>query len=131
LQGRYLLLYFYPKDSTPVCTVQGCMLREHHSQFSALNCAILGISRDTVKSHEKFKAKHEFPFDLLSDTEETLCQAFEVLKNKSMFGVQVRGIERSSFLINPEGVLVKEWRKVKVTTHIADVLETLQQLQQG
>jgi peroxiredoxin Q/BCP len=128
-KGRYVLLYFYPKDSTPGCTQEGQAFRDHIQQFTALNCVIVGVSRDSLKSHENFKCKQEFPFDLISDTEENLCQLFDVIKMKNMYGKQVRGIERSSFLINPEGVLIKEWRKVKVANHINEVLEQLQQLQ--
>jgi peroxiredoxin Q/BCP len=125
-KGHYVLLYFYPKDSTPGCTQQGQAFRDQINEFSALNCVILGVSRDSLRSHENFKAKQNFPFDLLSDSDETLCQLFEVIKMKNMYGKQVRGIERSSFLINPDGVLVKEWRKVKVAGHVREVLAQLQ-----
>jgi thioredoxin-dependent peroxiredoxin len=127
-QGQNVVLYFYPKDSTPGCTQEGQDFKARYSEFSALNCAIFGISRDSLKSHENFKCKQEFPFDLLSDNEEQLCQLFDVIKMKNMYGKQVRGIERSTFLINSAGVLMYEWRKVKVKDHVTDVLEQLQQL---
>lgn len=127
-KGKKLVLYFYPKDNTPGCTQQGIAFRDHFQAFQALNTAILGVSRDSVKSHEGFKAKQQFPFDLLSDQDETLCQLFDVIKMKNMYGKQVRGIERSSFLIDENGVLIHEWRKVQVKTHIGDVLNVLQQL---
>lgn len=125
--GKFVLLYFYPKDNTPGCTQQAQSLRDNYEQFAALNTVILGVSRDSVRSHDNFKAKHELPFDLLADTDETLCQAFDVIKMKNMYGKQVRGIERSSFLINPEGVLIQSWRKVKVKTHCDELLQALKQ----
>ncbi len=121
-QGKNLIIYFYPKDSTPGCTTQGIAFRDHYAAFQAKNTEIFGISRDSLKSHENFKAKFEFPFELLSDKEETACQLFDVIKMKNMYGKQVRGIERSTFFINAEGVLVKEWRKVRVKDHIEAVL---------
>lgn len=124
--GRKLVLYFYPKDNTPGCTQEGQAFRDHFNQFRQLNAEILGVSRDSVKVHEGFKAKHEFPFDLLADQEEQLCQLFDVIKMKNMYGKQVRGIERSTFLIDENGVLIKEWRKVKVKTHADEVLQALQ-----
>ena len=127
-QGKFLVLYFYPKDSTPGCTTQGIQFRDHYAAFQALNCEIFGISRDSIKSHENFKKKFSFPFELLSDAEELACQQFDVIKMKNMYGKQVRGIQRSTFLIDPNGVLVKEWRAVKVEGHVAEVLSTLKQL---
>lgn len=124
--GKKLLLYFYPKDNTPGCTQEGLAFRDHIGQFEALNTAILGVSRDSVKMHEGFKCKQAFPFDLLSDQDEQLCQLFDVIKMKNMYGKQVRGIERSSFLIDENGVLIQEWRKVKVKTHVEEVLQALQ-----
>lgn len=124
-QGQKLLLYFYPKDNTPGCTQEGQAFRDHYQQFQALNTQILGISRDSVKVHEGFKLKQAFPFDLISDADETLCQLFDVIKMKNMYGKQVRGIERSSFLIDEQGKLIKEWRKVQVKTHVAEVLAAL------
>lgn len=124
-QGRYVVLYFYPKDNTPGCTQEGQSFRDNIEKFSALNAVILGVSRDTVRVHEGFKCKQEFPFDLLSDENEKLCQLFGVIKMKNMYGKQVRGIERSTFLIDPSGMLINEWRKVKVSKHIEEVLATL------
>ncbi len=121
-RGKNLIIYFYPKDSTPGCTTQGIAFRDHYQSFKDANTEIFGVSRDSLKSHENFKAKFEFPFELLSDEEETACQIFDVIKMKNMYGKQVRGIERSTFLINNEGVLVKEWRKVRVKDHIEAVL---------
>ncbi len=130
-QGKNVILYFYPKDNTPGCTLEGREFRDHYPQFQALNTEIFGISRDSVRVHENFKAKQEFPFELLSDKEEQLCQQFDVIKMKNMYGKQVRGIERSTFLIDSNGILQHEWRKVKVKTHIAEVLETVQTMVKG
>lgn len=129
-RGKKVILYFYPKDNTPGCTQEGRDFRDHIEQFQAFNAVILGVSRDSVKVHEGFKCKQEFPFDLLSDKDEKLCQLFDVIKMKNMYGKQVRGIERSTFLIDEQGVLVHEWRKVKVKTHIAEVLQKLGELSQ-
>jgi peroxiredoxin Q/BCP len=120
--GKTLVIYFYPKDSTPGCTTQGQQFRDHYADFAAANTQIFGISRDSVKSHENFKAKFEFPFDLLADTEELACQLFGVIKMKKMYGKEVRGIERSTFIINTKGALIHEWRGVKVDGHIPEVL---------
>ncbi len=128
LRGRHVVLYFYPKDSTPGCTKEGQAFRDLHGEFDAAGATILGVSRDTLKCHDNFKAKHEFPFELLSDTEETLCRAFDVIKEKTLYGKKVMGIERSTFLIDAEGVLRAEWRKVKVDGHAEAVLEALQAL---
>lgn len=125
--GHNVLIYFYPKDNTAGCTQQAQIFRDNYAQFTALNTVILGVSRDSVRSHDNFKAKHELPFDLLADTDESLCQLFDVIKMKNMYGKQVRGIERSSFLINPEGVLIQSWRKVKVKTHCDELLQALKQ----
>jgi peroxiredoxin Q/BCP len=125
--GHNVLIYFYPKDSTPGCTQQAQFFRDNIEQFTVLNTVILGVSRDSVRSHDNFKAKHNLPFDLISDTDETLCQAFDVIKMKNMYGKQVRGIERSSFLINPEGILIQAWRKVKVKNHCEELLQALSQ----
>ena len=127
-QGQYVVLYFYPKDSTPGCTTEGQDFRDAYSQFQALNTQIFGISRDSLKSHENFKAKQNFPFELISDADEQLCQLFDVIKMKSMYGKQVRGIERSTFLIDLQGKLAHEWRKVSVKDHVNDVLNTLKQI---
>lgn len=123
--GQKVLLYFYPKDNTPGCTQEGQAFRDHYSQFQQLNTLILGVSRDSVKVHEGFKCKQAFPFDLLADQDEALCELFNVIKMKNMYGKQVRGIERSTFLIDEQGVLIKEWRKVQVKSHITEVLTTL------
>ena len=124
--GQNIVLYFYPKDSTPGCTTQGMQFRDHFEAFRAQNTVIFGISRDSLKSHENFKAKFSFPFELLSDTEEQACALFDVIKLKNMYGKQVRGIERSTFIIDKNGVLVKEWRKVKVNGHVEEVLSFIQ-----
>lgn len=120
--GKNIIVYFYPKDSTPGCTTQGMQFRDLYSEFQATNTEVVGISRDSLKSHENFKAKFSFPFELLSDTEETACKLFDVIKMKNMYGKQVRGIERSTFVIDKNGLLIKEWRKVKVNGHVEDVL---------
>lgn len=127
-RGKNVLLYFYPKDNTPGCTQEGRDFRDHYAQFQALNTEIFGISRDSVRVHENFKTKQAFPFDLLSDPDEQVCQLFDVIKMKNMYGKQVRGIERSTFLIDAGGVLIHEWRKVKVKTHVNEVLETIKGL---
>ena len=126
--GKTVVIYFYPKDSTPGCTTQGQQFRDHYANFAAANTEIFGISRDSIKSHENFKAKFEFPFDLLADTEELACQLFGVIKMKKMYGKEVRGIERSTFIINKEGVLIHEWRGVKVYGHIQEVLAFIRSL---
>jgi len=127
-QGKYLILYFYPRDNTPGCTTEGQNFRDKIAEFEALNTVILGVSRDSVRVHEGFKTKQSFPFDLLSDQEEKLCNLFDVIKMKNMYGKQVRGIERSTFLIDPNGILIHEWRKVKVKVHINEVLQTVKEL---
>ena len=127
-KGRGVVLYFYPKDSTPGCTTEGQDFRDLHPLFKALGWDILGISRDSVKSHENFKAKQGFPFDLLSDPEEKACAAYGVMKMKNMYGKQVRGIERSTFAIAPDGTLAKSWRGVKVPNHAQEVLEFVRTL---
>jgi thioredoxin-dependent peroxiredoxin len=124
-RGKTVVLYFYPKDSTPGCTLEGQDFRDNIAQFTALNAVVIGVSRDSLKSHENFKCKQEFPFDLLSDADEALCQLFDVIKMKNMYGKQVRGIERSTFLIDPQGELVKEWRKLSVKGHCEQVLLAL------
>lgn len=122
MRGAPLVLYFYPKDNTPGCTDEGVQFRDLHAEFVKLKCSVFGISRDTLKSHESFKAKMSFPFELLSDTDEIACKAFDVIKMKNMYGKQVRGIERSTFVIDKEGVLRKAWRGVKVPGHAQEVL---------
>ena len=128
LKGKNVVIYFYPKDSTPGCTTEGQDFRDNYTAFQELNTEILGVSRDSIKSHENFKAKQDFPFELLSDKEETLCQLFDVIKEKNMYGRKVMGIERSTFLIDTKGVLRREWRKVKVKGHVDEVLEAVREL---
>ncbi|MEW5889638.1 MAG: peroxiredoxin [Pseudomonadota bacterium] len=122
-RGKPLVLYFYPKDNTPGCTTEAQQFRDLHDEFVRVGCAIYGISRDSVKSHEGFKKKLALPFELLSDVEERACGLFGVIKMKNMYGKQVRGIERSTFVIDAAGVLRREWRGVKVPGHAAEVLE--------
>ncbi len=128
LEGKNIVIYFYPKDNTPGCTKETEGFRDAIKKFSKLNTIILGVSRDSVKSHENFKSKLDFSFDLLSDSEEKLCQQFDVIKEKSMYGKKVMGIERSTFLIDAKGVLRHEWRKVKVDSHVEEVLEAVNSL---
>lgn len=124
--GKNLVIYFYPKDSTPGCTNESIDFKDNYDIFQKLNTEIFGISRDSLKSHEKFKAKYSFPFELLSDTDEIACNLFDVIKMKNMYGKKVRGIERSTFLINTEGKLIDEWRGVKVNGHVQELIEFLQ-----
>jgi len=121
--GKKVVLYFYPKDNTPGCTTESIAFRDIHPQLLASNTVIFGISRDSLRSHEGFKSKLELPFELISDTDEQLCQLFNVIKMKNMYGKQVRGIERSTFVIDESGKLVKEWRGVKVADHAQAVLD--------
>ncbi len=125
LRGKNVVLYFYPRDSTPGCTTEGENFRDLHAEFSKLNTVILGVSRDTLKRHENFKNKYAFPFELLSDEDETLCRAFDVIKLKKLYGKESFGIERSTFLIDEHGILRYEWRKVKVKDHASAVLQTV------
>ncbi|MDR6394544.1 peroxiredoxin [Herbaspirillum seropedicae] len=127
-QGKNLVLYFYPKDDTPGCTTEGMQFRDLHAQFQAANTEIFGVSRDSLKSHENFKAKLGMPFELISDPDETLCTMFDVMKMKNMYGKQVRGVERSTFVIDGAGKVVKEWRGVKVPAHVDEVLAFIQTL---
>lgn len=127
-KGENLVLYFYPKDSTPGCTTEGQDFRDNHRKFRARKTRVFGISRDSLRSHENFKAKQEFPFELLSDADEKACKLFDVIKEKNMYGKKVMGIERSTFLIDAEGVLRKEWRGVKVPGHVEEVLEAVKEL---
>ena len=126
--GQWLVLYFYPRDDTPGCTQESNDFSAHYKKFTSNKCQVVGVSRDTMKSHEKFASKYELPFDLISDPDEKLCERFHVMKSKNMYGKQVRGIERSTFLFDPEGKLLEEWRKVKVTGHVEDVLNELMKL---
>lgn len=128
LKGHKVVMYFYPKDNTPGCTTEGQNFRDNYAKFKRAGAIILGISRDSVKTHENFKTKHEFPFDLLSDKEETLCQFFDVIKEKKLYGKVHMGIERSTFLIDEKGVLKQEWRKVKVPGHVDEVLQAVKAL---
>ena len=123
-----MVLYFYPKDSTPGCTREGQDFRDNYAKFKRAGAEIVGVSRDSLKSHENFKAKQEFPFELMSDKDEELCQVFDVIKMKNMYGKQVRGIERSTFLIDKNGVLQHEWRKVKVDGHADEVLKAVKEI---
>jgi peroxiredoxin Q/BCP len=127
-KGHPVVLYFYPKDNTPGCTTEGADFRDLYGEFRKLGAAVAGVSRDGMKSHEGFKAKMEFPFPLLSDADEKLCSLFGVIKMKNMYGKQVRGIERSTFVIDGKGVIAKEWRGVKVPGHAAEVLEFVRSL---
>lgn len=128
LKGQHVVLYFYPKDSTPGCTLEGQQFRDNHAKFKRQNTVILGVSRDSIKSHENFCSKQKFPFDLLSDADESLCKLFDVIKMKNMYGKKVRGIERSTFLIDDKGKLRQEWRKVKVDGHVDEVLAAVKAL---
>jgi len=128
LKGKKVVLYFYPKDNTPGCTLEGQDFRDLHAKFKRADTVVLGVSRDSVKSHEGFKAKQEYPFDLLADEKERACKIFDVIKPKNMYGKQVMGIERSTFLMDAKGVLRREWRKVKVDGHAAEVLEAAKAL---
>ena len=128
LKGKPVVIYFYPKDDTPGCTTESCGFRDHHAAFRRAGATILGVSRDSLASHEKFKAKYEFPFDLLSDSDETLCRLFDVIREKNMYGKKVMGVERSTFLIDGAGVLRAEWRKVKVDGHVEAVLAAVKAL---
>mgnify|MGYP001309569230 FL=1 len=127
-KGRHVVIYFYPKDDTPGCTTEGAAFRDLYPEFQAAGCDVVGVSRDTLTSHAKFKAKMAFPFELLADTDEAVCTMFGVMKMKNMYGKQVRGIERSTFLIDRDGVLRKEWRGVKVPGHVDDVLAAVKAL---
>jgi thioredoxin-dependent peroxiredoxin len=128
LKGYNVVLYFYPRDATPGCTTEGQDFRDNIRKFSSRKTKILGVSRDSIKSHEKFKTNQCFPFDLLSDEDEKLCNLFDVIKQKNMYGKKVMGIERSTFLIDDKGILRKEWRKVKIDGHVEEVLEAVKEL---
>jgi peroxiredoxin Q/BCP len=128
LRGSNVVVYFYPKDNTPGCTTESCDFTSLHAKFRKRNTVVLGVSRDSLASHEKFKAKFEMPFDLLSDGDEALCRLFDVIKEKNMYGKKVMGVERSTFLIDAEGKLRAEWRKVSVKGHAAEVLAAVEAL---
>ena len=131
LKGKQVVIYFYPKDSTPGCTTEGQGFRDHYAEFQAANTEVFGVSRDSLKSHENFKAKQAFPFELLSDKDEALCQLFDVIKLKKLYGKEYLGVDRSTFLIDKDGVLRHEWRGVKVPGHVEAVLGQAKQLNQA
>ncbi len=126
-RGKKVVLYFYPKDMTPGCTAESCDFRDYHSDFAKLNTVVLGISPDSLESHHKFIAKHSLPFELLSDPDHKVCEMFGVWKLKKMFGKEYYGVERSTFLIDEEGKLLREWRKVSVKGHVQEVLEAVKE----
>ena len=127
-RGKLLVLYFYPKDNTPGCTTEGADFRDHYREFRKAGAEVVGVSRDSLKSHESFKAKMKFPFELASDADEALCQAFGVIKMKNMYGRKVRGIERSTFVLGRDGAVAREWRGVKVPGHAEEVLSFVKTL---
>jgi len=127
LAGQKFVLYFYPRDNTPGCTMESQDFRDLHAKFKRRKVRVIGISRDTLKSHERFKEKFDFPFELIADPDETICNLFGVMKDKNMYGKKVRGIERSTFLVDEKGVLLREWRKVKVEGHAQEVLDSLKE----
>jgi peroxiredoxin Q/BCP len=127
-RGKTLVVYFYPKDNTPGCTVEGTDFRDRHKEFARAGAEVVGVSRDSVKSHEGFKAKMKFPFELLSDADEKVCALFGVMKMKNMYGKKVRGIERSTFVLDGEGAIAREWRGVKVPGHAQEVLDFVKTL---
>ncbi len=129
LRGNPFVLYFYPRDNTPGCTIQSKDFRDRHAEFASRGVTVLGVSRDTLASHEKFRSKYEFPFDLLSDGDETLCGLFDVIRPKNMYGRLVRGIERSTFLFDSNGVLLREWRKVRIRGHVTEVLDAVKAIE--
>ena len=131
LKGKRVVLYFYPKDNTPGCTKEGQNFRDLYKQFVKENTLIFGLSRESIESHEKFKKEQSFPFDLISDPDEKICEQYEVIKEKSMYGRKYMGIERSTFLIDEDGKLVKEWRKVKVKEHAMQVLEAVRAMNEN
>jgi len=131
LHGRWVVLYFYPRDSTPGCTTESCEFRDSMPDFSAADAAIVGVSRDSLASHQRFADTQALPFQLISDADEALCKAFDVIRMKNMYGKQVRGIERSTFLIDPDGVVREAWRKVRVKGHVIAVLQRLHELGEG
>ena len=127
-EGKNLIIYFYPKDSTPGCTTEGQDFRDNYKKLQSLNTEILGVSRDSIKSHENFKEKQSFPFELLSDPDEKMCKSFDVMKLKSMDGREYMRVDRSTFLVNEKGNIVKEWRSVKVKGHVDDVINEIEKL---
>ena len=129
--GRAVVLYFYPKDNTPGCTTEAMQFRDRHKDFVKAGATVFGVSRDNMKSHDEFKAKLELPFELIADTEEKMCHMFGVVKNKIMYGKKVKGIERSTFLIDSSGMLVAEWRGIKVAGHVEEVLKAVKDLKKA
>ena len=129
LKGKYAVLYFYPRDNTPGCTLEGQDFRDQHAQFKKLKTVIYGVSRDSLASHEKFKAKFKFPFELISDPDEKLCRLFDVIREKSLYGKKYMGVDRSTFILDQDGVLLKEFRGVKVKGHVDEVLGEIRLLQ--
>lgn len=128
LLGKQVVIYFYPKDNTPGCTTEGQDFRDLHPDFAAANTLIFGVSKDSLRTHENFRSKQQFPFELISDPDEHLCQLFGVIQKKMLYGKEYMGIERSTFLIDAKGVVRREWRKVKVKGHAAEVLKAAQEL---
>ena len=129
LKGKYTVLYFYPKDDTPGCTLEGQDFRDRAGEFKQLKTAVYGVSRDSLASHEKFKAKFKFPFELISDEDETLCKIFDVIREKSLYGKKYLGVDRSTFILDQDGVLRREFRGVKVKGHVDEVIEEIRKLQ--
>ena len=127
--GKWVIVYFYPKDNTPGCTTESCEFRDALPDFSAADAEIVGVSRDSLKSHANFTQKHDLNFPLISDPDEAFCKAFDVIQEKMNYGKKYMGVERSTFIINPEGVVVEAWRKVRVKDHVATVLARLKELQ--
>ena len=127
-KDKNVVIYFYPKDSTPGCTTEGQEFRDNYKKFKKYNTEILGVSRESIKSHENFKSKQNFPFELLSDPDEKVCKAFDVMKMKSMYGRQYMGVDRSTFIVNDQGKIIKEWRSVKVKGHVDEVLESVKNI---
>ncbi len=127
--GKNLVIYFYPKDNTPGCTTEGENFRDLYPEFKAANCEVFGVSRDSIKSHENFKAKLDLPFELISDPDEAVCTLFDVMKMKNMYGKQVRGVERSTFVINKKGLLAQQWRGLKVPGHAQQVLDFVRSIE--
>jgi peroxiredoxin Q/BCP len=127
-EDKNLIIFFYPKDNTPGCTLEGQDFRDNYKEFTKLNVEIIGVSRDSIKSHENFKDKQNFPFQLLSDPDEIMCKSFDVMREKSMYGKKYIGVDRSTFLVSSKGLIAKEWRSVKVKGHVLEVLEAVKDL---
>ena len=127
-KGKKLIIFFYPKDNTPGCTLEGQDFRDNYQELKKLNAEIIGVSRDSIKSHQNFREKQSFPYDLLSDPEEKMCKSFDVMREKSMYGKKYIGVDRSTFMISSDGLVLKEWRSVKVKGHVQEVLEALKEI---